>query len=285
MLQDCARLLSKLFSVCITDRTNSLESSKKWAVLFIVNLLFRIYFNLKNTRLCANIIRAIENPNEEFPSFDQFPTSERVTWYYFRSRIYISDSLFTDALSLLKLAYILIPEQWPDENSNASSGFVTGNRTNSFYKNKQTILIYLTAMMILVEGRLPKESLLTRFKLSHLYSKLCLSIRNVNLLQYSMELQKAQYTLIRLDLYFVFQVEIRQILYKYLFRLIYECYKSEGRLPIAIVALGFSLRDNVAWSCEKIECLAVSLISKSLMMGYIAHDKQIIVLSRKSPFP
>ena len=51
--------------------------------------LFRVYFAINNLRLCKNLISAVES--KQFPPFQAFPASQRVTYYYFLGRIQIYD--------------------------------------------------------------------------------------------------------------------------------------------------------------------------------------------------
>ena len=76
---------------------------------------------------------------------------------------------------------------------------------------------------------------------------------------------------------------------------IYYSYKkisqTEARLPFHVVVAGMAViykeqPDELGnWNNEHVECIAANLISKELMKGYIAHEKQIIVLSKADPFP
>lgn len=47
--EECARQLSKAFSVCVGDRNVSVEHSRKWATYEVVCLLFRTYFRVSKS--------------------------------------------------------------------------------------------------------------------------------------------------------------------------------------------------------------------------------------------
>lgn len=103
-----ARTLQDAFRSVIADRT-PLKSddgeflSKKWVLLYLICQMFKIYFRLNALRLCAFLIRTVSNPN--FPPFDDFPKSERVTYKYYAGRIAMFDSDFATAQECLDYAF------------------------------------------------------------------------------------------------------------------------------------------------------------------------------------
>lgn len=111
--EDAARLLSRVFTVTITDRA-PLTSSKKWASLLLANLLFRLYFSLGTVRLCANIVRAIDTTAQtDFPRINQFPKAEAVTYGYFRARLALNQNDLKLAQKYLVEALTLCSASFP----------------------------------------------------------------------------------------------------------------------------------------------------------------------------
>ena len=95
--EEGARQISKAFTACITDRA-SIENSKKWGVLNLANILFRLYFDLGTVRLGGNIARAIDAAlNVDFPPFEQLPKADVVTYYYHRGRMLMNQGHFKKA--------------------------------------------------------------------------------------------------------------------------------------------------------------------------------------------
>ena len=48
-----------------------------------------MYFAINNLRLCKNLISAVDS--RQFPPFQEFPASQRVTYKFFLGRIQIYD--------------------------------------------------------------------------------------------------------------------------------------------------------------------------------------------------
>lgn len=111
--EDAARLLSRVFTVTITDRA-PLTISKKWASLLLANLLFRLYFSLGTVRLCVNIVRAIDTTAQtDFPPPNQFPKAEAVTYGYFRARLALNQNDLKLAQKHLVETLALCPASFP----------------------------------------------------------------------------------------------------------------------------------------------------------------------------
>ena len=65
------------------------DAQKRLAALEVLITLFRVYFAINNLRLCKNLVSAVDS--RQFPPFDAFPASQRVTYKYFLGRIQILD--------------------------------------------------------------------------------------------------------------------------------------------------------------------------------------------------
>lgn len=48
-LEEAARIINRMFTLCLSDRA-ALEESRKWGIYYMTNLLFRIYFKVNGTR-------------------------------------------------------------------------------------------------------------------------------------------------------------------------------------------------------------------------------------------
>lgn len=271
-LEEAARQLSKAFTLTITDR-NPLETSKKWATLCIVNLLFRLYFSLNNTRLCMNVIRAVENENQQFPPLTQFPKAEYVTWCWFRARIHFNDAAFAAAIQPLTCAF----EALPDGDSR-------------FAKNKRLVLLYLIVAKMLSSGTVPNDWVLEAHDFAFL-KPLCQAVRKGSINAYLQQVQQYRMFFLQTELYLVLQVQMKQVIYRNLLRLTCSVYRKasgiEGRLPIEVIVCAFSIvcPGQNDWNAEHVECITANLIAKGMVKGYISHEKQMIVLSKKEPFP
>lgn len=86
--EEAARALSRLFTLCITDRA-PLAASKRWAALGVACLLLRLYWRLGTIRLGGNIVRAVE-VSAGPPELKELPRADAVTWCYYRARLAIN---------------------------------------------------------------------------------------------------------------------------------------------------------------------------------------------------
>lgn len=96
-LEEAARVFSRIFALCMSDRCESslcsdapadpsrnpnMHESRKWAVYTIANLQFKTYFKLKTITLCKNLIKSI-GAQADMPKWDQYPKAHRVTYMYY----------------------------------------------------------------------------------------------------------------------------------------------------------------------------------------------------------
>jgi hypothetical protein len=106
-LEDAARVINRMFTLCISDRyvvvdrkhcthpmsppntvlmvlaRAPLEESRKWGLYYTANLQFKTYFKLNSPSLCKNVIRALGAGRTDMPDLDAFPRSHIVTWKYY----------------------------------------------------------------------------------------------------------------------------------------------------------------------------------------------------------
>ncbi|KAK5139165.1 hypothetical protein LTR04_003833, partial [Oleoguttula sp. CCFEE 6159] len=81
-LEDAARQINRMFSLCISDRA-PLEESRKWGVYYTTNLLFKTYFKLNAIGLSKNILRSLQATKTDMPPLEAFPKSHQVTFKYY----------------------------------------------------------------------------------------------------------------------------------------------------------------------------------------------------------
>lgn len=119
ILEKAAEFLMSCFRACVSDTRASIENSKKWGMLAVVNQLFKIYFAINKLQLCKPLIRAIDSLSIK----DNFPKAHLVTYRYFVGKKAMFDSNYKLADEYLMYAF---------EHSHKSSR-----------NNKRSILIYL----------------------------------------------------------------------------------------------------------------------------------------------
>lgn len=97
-LEDCARVLMRVFMICQTDRSECaprvkahrfspcsrapLIESRKWGIYYITNLLLKTYFKLNSANLSKNILNSLRAGGADMPDFSAFPKSQQVTFRY-----------------------------------------------------------------------------------------------------------------------------------------------------------------------------------------------------------
>ncbi|KAE8222485.1 hypothetical protein CF326_g8370, partial [Tilletia indica] len=79
--EEFARQLNKAFAACVADRASPIEHSRKWATYEVVGHIFRVYFRLKTSHLCKNIIRALNAA--DIPPLSAFLRAHQVTFKYY----------------------------------------------------------------------------------------------------------------------------------------------------------------------------------------------------------
>lgn len=67
-----------------------LEESRKWAIYYIVNLLFKTYFKLNSASLSRTILTSLTAYEQrgDLPPLEAFPKSQRVTFRYYEGVLY-----------------------------------------------------------------------------------------------------------------------------------------------------------------------------------------------------
>ncbi|KAI7110734.1 COP9 signalosome complex subunit 12, partial [Hortaea werneckii] len=81
-LEDAARQINRLFALCLSDRA-PIEDSRKWALYYMANLLFKTYFRLNSINLSKNILRSLQAGSAEMPPLTAFPRAHQVTFKYY----------------------------------------------------------------------------------------------------------------------------------------------------------------------------------------------------------
>jgi nuclear mRNA export protein PCID2/THP1 len=159
-LNNAALLLQESYSKSYNDRKElqpsapyDEEGSKKAAVLFIVNELFKIYFRLNTLRLCKNVAK----PTEAKKLHELGTMGQMVTYKYFSGRLCLFEDNFVDAEQNLEYAL--------------------SNCPNSAIHNKRCILRYLIPVK-LYRGKLPTTTRKFRQTIS-LFRMLTFTLRNV----------------------------------------------------------------------------------------------------------
>ncbi|KAK0547578.1 COP9 signalosome (CSN) subunit [Tilletia horrida] len=290
--EEFARQLNKAFSACVADRASPIEFSRKWGTYEVVGLIFRVYFKLKTSHLCKNIIRALNAA--DIPPLEAFPRAHQVTFRYYIGVLAFQGEEYPKAEQEL---------QW-----------CLNNCLTVATHNQQMILTYLIPTRLL-RGYLPSPYLLSLFPhLDKVYTPLSTAMRAPNPFLYTSTLLSDPYierALVRSRTYLACE-RAREVGVRALFQKCWRANGSKSRLPVGMLGAVLKLaadrsrssgskRPAVAeagtgameldeieedgLSQEEVEWQVAVMIAKGYVKGYISHSHQMVVLSQQEPFP
>ncbi|OCK85539.1 hypothetical protein K432DRAFT_26873 [Lepidopterella palustris CBS 459.81] len=279
-LEDAARQLNRMFSLCLGDRA-PIEDSRKWGTYYTANLLFKTHFKLNAISLSKNIIRSIQ-AQADLPTLDLFPKSHQVTFKYYVGVITFLQEDYVQAEDNLTQAWQLCQKH--------------------AIKNQQLILTYLIPCRLLTKHTLPTSNLLDPYpRLQSLFSPLAACIKQGNLAGFDAALQAGEDEFVKRRIYLTLErgrdITLRNLLRKVFLAGGYEPLKEgqteadlirRTRIPIiefaAAIRLGMG-PDGQMLDNDEVECMIANMIYKNLMKGYIARERSMVVLNKKGAFP
>ncbi|KAJ5964179.1 PCI/PINT associated module [Penicillium vulpinum] len=263
-LEEAARVINRMFTLCLSDRA-PLEESRKWGIYNMTNLLFKTYFKPH---------RPISPPPEAFPK------SHIVTFEYYVGVIHFLDENYTEAEEHLTWA-------WKMCHRDA-------------IKNRELILTYLIPCHLVTTHTLPTKELLAPFpRLESLFRPLSNCIRKGDLVGFDQAMSAGEEEFVKRRIYLPLE-RGRDIALRNLFRKVFlaggfdepkEGQNAVRRTRVHVNEFAAALRVGTPTSgrsridIDEVECLLSNLIYKGLMKGYIARDRGIVVLSKGGAFP
>ncbi|KAL2821385.1 hypothetical protein BDW59DRAFT_110769 [Aspergillus cavernicola] len=273
-LEEAARVLNRMFTLCLNDRAPR-EDSRKWGIYYMTNLLFKTYFKINAVGLSKNLLRALNAQSIDLPDMEDFPRSHIVTFKYFVGVICFLDENYAEAEEHLAYAWTYCHK--------------------SAIKNKELILTYLVPCHLVNTHTLPSKTLLHDFpRLEKLYRPLCDCIRKGDLHGFDAAMSAGEEEFVKRRIYLPLE-RGRDIALRNLFRKVFiagglEEAKDEQppvrrtRIPVAEFAaalrIGTHADERSRVDIDEVECLLSNLIYKGLMKGYIARERGMIVLSK-----
>ncbi|MCJ1384742.1 COP9 signalosome (CSN) subunit [Xylographa soralifera] len=272
-LEDAARIINRIFTLCISDRA-PLESSRKWGLYYTTNLLFKTYFKLNSIGLSKNIIRALQASRVDMPPMESFPKSHIVTFKY-----YVGIILFLEEDYVQAEAYLT--DAWNMCHRGAQ-------------RNRELILTYLIPCHLLTTHTLPSAHLLNPYpRLQRIFGDLGQSVKRGDLAGFDEALANGEDEFVKRRIYLTLE-RGRDIALRNLFRKVYlvggfEEPKDDApplrRTRVPVAEFGAALRlGNKALDQrlenDEVECLLANMIYKNLIKGYISRERGIVVLSK-----
>ncbi|KAK3309641.1 uncharacterized protein B0T15DRAFT_516034 [Chaetomium strumarium] len=274
-LEDCARVLGRVFNLCQADRA-PIEESRKWGSYYIANLLLKTYFRLNSASLSKNILNSLRAGRGDMPDFSAFPKSQQVTFKYHQGVLAFLEENYGEAEQHLTDAWRLC-------HKNAM-------------RNKELILTYLIPCHLITSHTLPTEKLLEPYpRLQKLFLPLCRCIKRGELHKFDLALQEGEDEFVKRRIYLTLErgrdIALRNLLRKvFIARGFEEAKEGEkpvrrSRVPVAEFAAAISLGSQEKIDNDEVECLLANMIYKGHMKGYISRQHGIVVLSKSGAFP
>ncbi|KAI6251508.1 hypothetical protein HI914_00308 [Erysiphe necator] len=292
-LEDAARILNKIFQVCLADRA-PLEESRKWGIYYIINLLFKTYFKLNSITLSKNITRALQAYRGDMPTLDSFPMAHQVTFKYYFGVISFLEEAYEEAEKHLLEAWNLChKDSTRNKELDKPKYFKESKLTNII----RLILTYLIPCRLLTTHTLPSLTLLQSYpRLQTLFLPLCRCIKRGELSGFDNALILGENNFTKRRIYLTLErgrdIALRNLLRKVFIAGGFENSKDPSqpptrrtRIPVSEFGAAISLGSRESLENDEVECLIANMIYKNLMKGYISRERGIVVLSRTGAFP
>ncbi|KAL1920397.1 uncharacterized protein VTP21DRAFT_774 [Calcarisporiella thermophila] len=260
-LEDAARYINKAFTACITDRANSLPVSRKWGTYRIINILFNIYFKLKSTNLCKNVLRAVRVSH--LPPLSEFPKSHQVTYKYYLGILHFYNEEYDKAEENLMYSFLYCHKK---------------------YRNNKELILHYLIPVLLLRGVLPTSHLLNSYpNLANIYTPFLAAIRTGNVKAFDDALYRAERPLVQRGTYLTVE-RARSVVIRTLFKKVFNIMGREHKLPLSYFR---NALECVGMKTEmpEVECMLANMIYKGYIRGYLSHEASFMVLSQKNPFP
>lgn len=262
-LVDCGDQLRKCFSVSLQAPNNK---EKKQAALDIVNVSIKIYFKLNTLRLCKNLIRTVDS--KQFPPFEGFPVSQKVTYKFYLGRLAVFDEHYEEAEEALTYAlrYCHVAAE----------------------KNKALILKYLIPVGLLL-GRLPSSKLVQKYQgILGPYVPLAESLRSGNIGMFYETMEAQRNVLVKDGTYLLLE-KLQASVYRRLLRKVWIIHAQQepgkaAQIPLSMFDTALTIA-GMNIGMDEIECIAANLISRKYVKGYISHKLKVMVVHKTQPFP
>lgn len=292
-LEEASRIINKSLVLCLNDRSNPLEKSRKRGTYYFAALLLKIYKKLGGgTALASSVVKVLEQQHRSgsLKSPTWFPKAHVISVNYYVSLVYVSEREYDKAKDKLQNALTLL-------NS------CPALEQPSLKKNKQLILLYLIPLEILLTRQTPSDLLWKRCPdIAKIYQGLIQGINSGDFKCFDEALLKKRSFLIKNQLYLLWS-EIRVLIYARLFRKVYNIRERSTKIstwdfanawaysidrkpaisptPVTNDCINSSNLDNL----NQVECYLTHAIYHGFMKGYISRERRTIVLSKKEAFP
>lgn len=291
-------VISKLFNSIKSSRVNDEYASQSGSIpefpekqkilLYLVNKLNNIYFQIDSPQLCFNVFKNFK-PKSMITRFSDYPIKEQIEYRYLLGRYYLLNDRVTNAFSQLNNAYTLLTRLCEKANL---FGFPQVRR------NLVRILRYLIPTGLIM-GKLPKFDMIRMLdpSLAQDYYIVAKNLRAGNIREMNTWLKTHEREMCERHLLLVLIEKLPMICYRNLIRtIIKECIipQNTGKLPYTLVgtALRISIGDcdgslnssiNIYTGIHRaknVENVLVTLINLGFLRGNCFPQLRICVIKK-----
>ncbi|WBW70723.1 TREX/TREX2 complex subunit Pci2 [Schizosaccharomyces osmophilus] len=266
-ISEASRNVQRAFNVILSDRQPSSSPSKKDAVFTISNLLYKLYFRLKQIRLCQTIQANVLSSGV---SINQATSAEIVTFRYYLGRCHLFQHKIHQAETHLRSAFLNCPDE--------------------YYKQKRLILIYLTTCGLIL-GKLTKSYHLEKYGLIPIFQPLIQNLKKGDLRSFQLSLEDVSRRnwFIKHGIYLTLHDRCEIVIWRNLFRKVFfMTFRNAQKTPhvngqFLLTAALVSTQDET-FDIDDVECICISLIDQGYIKGYMIHSSATLVLKKDAAF-
>ena len=262
----CKEKVRTVFSKTISDRKGR-EQNRKIALVEIAHQLLRLNFKVNTLQQCFSVLKTM-NPmlrSSQYP-LEGFPKSHSVPYMYYLGRLRLSEGNYVEAEECLDFAY---------------------DRCHVDAKNNRRNILYYAIPVKMVRGVLPTLEALTNHGLTKEFGELIRTVRTGNIHAFDAILQRDQERWIAKGIYFLLVEWVRFIVLRNLLKRIWTI-RTQKNARVRVLDVSRVLypnEDDLSSKRDETECMLANLIYRQYVRGYIHHQCQVLVLSKKVPFP
>ena len=254
---EAVRSIQQLFAACQLSTTKFPEC-KLYGVLFCINTLFKIFFKLDKIQSCQTLLKWYEQ-NKSTVNLEVYPRSIQVIFQYFRGRMALLQMNFIEAEEALDFALAHCPK--------------------NCFKNRLLIVRYMTPVKLMV-GIYPEEKLLKKYRLKE-YINISKATRSGDIRGFNEELERYEELYISKGVYLVME-KLRYVTYRNLFKKAQRILNPVDKImKLDSFNKVLSINNKEKVDPLETECILANMIDRKLLLGYLIHEKQLIVMSKK----
>ncbi|EPY53763.1 nuclear pore associated protein Thp1-Sac3 complex subunit [Schizosaccharomyces cryophilus OY26] len=266
-ISEASRNVQRTFNIILSDRQPNVSPSKKDAIFTISNLLYKLYFRLKQIRLCQTIQANVLSSGV---SINQATSAEIVTFRYYLGRCHLFQHKIHQAETHLKSAFLSCPDE--------------------YYKQKRLILIYLTTCGLIL-GKSPRLQYLEKYSLIPMFQSLIVSMKKGDIHSFHLSLEDVSRRnwFIKHGIFLTLHDRCEIVIWRNLFRKVFfMTFQNAQKTPhvngqFLLEAALLSTQDQT-FDIDDVECICVSLIDQGYIKGYMIHSSATLVLKKDTSF-